>query len=1001
MLKPLSQFKTLFPIFLALSLTSCKSGTTSSFDLLGGDDSNIEQLTIDQALPDVSNVSLEIGESSVFSISARAPTPRQVSYTWTLDGIPVSNTGNTSITASLANIGTYTLKAAATDGLDIRERTWTVKVNGPPVITPVTTGTTKVSTTAFRNITATASDPNGDTLTYTWTLNGSASAYLTGTNGTGTLTGDPSIAGTATVSLTVSDGTASTSYSWPAEINYFPDACNTLSTGSICTYGGNPHKGNGVAVNNTTFPLRLAPLGHTQDALGNVFISDNDHYVIWYWNKTGAAVTRLGTTIAANTIQVVAGTGELATGSAGLPALQSPLNQPRGLWYNDLTGTLYIAEYGSSRVKFVNSSGTVFIGMGTTASNVDGDLAYNHQCSNPSSMFHYSGSLYIACYGSHRIKRWDLATDLGYHVAGSGANNVTGTNVAPTAGGTGNPYTLFVNADGIYIGTWTGDVIRYVNTTGAPKTFWSGNADQVTVNANSINTIAGDGGTGAIPLSANPRSIPLNNPTGIVVRNSNEIYVIVQGRHNVVLFNDSPVGITIDGVAIASKTAGRLNHASGGYSGGASNISVSKMNQPYDLSIDVNDSDSLIVSDYVNRRVRSIDLSSEKIVDLAGSGNGKAGTIGATSAPSQEHYFNTPGGLTFNNSTGDLYFVDMNNYMIRQIDKIGIISTPLGRGAGDPSIDNDIPSNTLFRTNSDGTNNVMNGIELLSDGSLIQINAANTANNFRVWNRTGADKTYYSIFVQNNRVNTVGGDWTLGAGNGASGQLGTDTQLNYPTSVRANGTSLFVVDSANHCIRELTAPGTMNTVLGLCGTSGDPVSQNLVAASARFFRPKDIAFDSANNMYISDYSNNKIRFWNRGGTPVTIGSVTIPAGNVATIACFSGGGGSASEGIQSLTSRCDTPTGLAYDSVSNRLCYSQKNRHNVRCISIATGIVNTVAGLPEASPRAGSTLDLTQEGISGTNAPLYNPTGIAFDAFGDLYISDSTNHVIKKVKLSP
>ena len=209
----------------------------------------------------------------------------------------------------------------------------------------------------------------------------------------------------------------------------------------------------------------------------------------------------------------------------------------------------------------------------------------------------------------------------------------------------------------------------------------------------------------------------------------------------------------------------------------------------------------------------------------------------------------------------------------------------------------------------------------------------------------GAADDFYGAFVQNERVNGVGGDWVAGVGNGASGQPGLSTQLNFPISVRAHGTSLFVVDSANHCIRELTSTGIMNSVLGTCGTSGDPVSQNLAAASALFFRPKDIAFDVNGNMFISDYSNNKIRFWNRGGSSVTIGAITIPAGNVATIGCFSGGTGSVSEGVLASTARCDTPTGLAYHN--GRLCYSQRGRHNVRCINL-TG-TNTVAGYPEAS----------------------------------------------------
>ncbi|MCJ8277547.1 MAG: hypothetical protein MJK18_11950, partial [Bdellovibrionales bacterium] len=90
--------------------------------------------------------------------------------------------------------------------------------------------------------------------------------------------------------------------------------------------------------------------------------------------------------------------------------------------------------------------------------------------------------------------------------------------------------------------------------------------------------------------------------------------------------------------------------------------------------------------------------------------------------------------------------------------------------------------------------------------------------------------------------------------------------------------------------------------------------------------------------------------------------------------------------------------GLALNG--NNLCYAQRNRHNVRCIDLTTGLVNTVAGNPEAAPRSGSIFDFSQEGISATSATLSYPSNITFDAQGDMYISDTYNHLIRKVKLS-
>ncbi len=993
----LSHFRTLLFGAIAVTLLSCKK-SDSAFDILGGDDTNIDQLTIEQTLPDVASLTLEVGQDETFFVLAKAPSQRTVSYSWQVDGSLVNTTASFLFAATNLNIGVHEIKISVSDGVDVRERVWSVKVNGAPLITPVTTGTPRVSLGAAVNISATASDPNNDTLIYTWTLNGLSSSYLVGTTGTATLTGDASIIGAFTITLTVSDGTASTSHSWNAEANYFPQACNTLQQNQICTYGGGPHKGNGLAHNNTTYPLRLRPIGHAQDALGNVFLSDLDNNVVWYWNKTASDVTRIGVVIAANTVRVVAGTGDAASGAAGIPALQSELNNPRGLWYNDLTDTLYIAEYSGSRVKYVNSAGIVFIGMGAAGLHTDGSLAYNHNCSNPATLSYYSGSLYVACTGAHRVKRWDLATDLAYMTAGTGSNNVTGNGVAPTSGGVGNVYGLHVDATGIYMTSLTGHNVRYINTTGVSRTFWAGNPDQVIVGNGLMSTIAGNGATGVPPVAANPLSMPIGNPSGIAVRNGgNELYVTARSRHSIVLFNNTASDITIGGRTFVAKTAGRMNSGTASYNGSSVVVPSAHLNEPYSISVDVLDPTRILFTDYSNYRLREVDLALERVVALAGSGRGKSGYYGDLPLPTMDHLFNVPGGVAVDNTAGEVYFVDMTNYGVRRITRYGIISTVMGKGAGDPTIDNDFAPNLLLRTQYDATNNVMNGVEILSNGSILQINGA--GHNFRYWNRTPTDDTFFNTFIQQDRVNTVGGNYVAGVGNGASGQQGVDTQLNFPSSVRAYGTSLFVVDSANHCIRELTSTGVMNNVLGTCGTSGDPVSQNLAAGSALFNRPRDIAFDNNGNMFLSDYSNHKIRFWNRGAIPVSIGAITVPAGNVATIGCFSGGTGSVSEGVLASTSRCDTPTGLAFQT--GRLCYSQRGRHNVRCINLTTGTVNTVAGYPEASPRAGTTLDFAQEGVAGTQATLNNPTGLAFDSNGDLYISDSSNHVIKKLKLSP
>jgi hypothetical protein len=507
-------------IILMLIFVSCKSEDTS-LDLLGGDTgtsdlvSVVEDLEIISSIPEGSNITIEIGQSRDFAITAIAPAGNTVVYSWTYDGSPVAAVNTYQITGALPDVGNHTLIASATDGVTTKTRTWNIKINGPPTVTNVTTGTPTVAFDASINITASATDPNSDSLTYEWFLNGATSPQLTGSGPTGTLTGAAGLVGPNTVTVEVSDGTQTNSYTWDVEVNYFPQACNELTTGQICTYAGSPHKGNGLAFNNAQYPLRFRPRVMTQDALGNLFIGDLDHNVVWYWNNTAAPVTRMSQVIAPGVVQVVAGTGEDASGPAGVPATQSPLNSPEGLWYDDASDRLYISETGGNQVKYVDTNGIVFVGLGGGASHLDGDTAFTHDCDSPRHLYGFGTDLYVACYNEHRVKRWDLSSDLAYTVAGDGDADDDGEDVAATAGGVRRPHGLFVDANGIYITLYDRQHVRFVNTTGAPIVFWNGNPDQVTVNPGNIATIMGDGGNGGTPTPGDPLSSDVGEPTSV------------------------------------------------------------------------------------------------------------------------------------------------------------------------------------------------------------------------------------------------------------------------------------------------------------------------------------------------------------------------------------------------------------------------------------------------------------------------------------------------------
>ena len=134
-----------------------------------------------------------------------------------------------------------------------------------------------------------------------------------------------------------------------------------------------------------------------------------------------------------------------------------------------------------------------------------------------------------------------------------------------------------------------------------------------------------------------------------------------------------------------------------------------------------------------------------------------------------------------------------------------------------------------------------------------------------------------------------------------------------------------------------------------------------------------IAVDSEDNIYLAHRSKNRIRKIDKNGIITTI------AGNGE--AGFSGDGGPA------IQASLNNPAGLAFDEDGN-LYIADRNNHRIRKIS-PHGIITTVAGNGIA--------DFDGDDGPATDASLNLPSGVACDAEGNLYISDRSNHRIRKV----
>ena len=179
--------------------------------------------------------------------------------------------------------------------------------------------------------------------------------------------------------------------------------------------------------------------------------------------------------------------------------------------------------------------------------------------------------------------------------------------------------------------------------------------------------------------------------------------------------------------------------------------------------------------------------------------------------------------------------------------------------------------------------------------------------------------------------------------------------------------NVFVVDSSNFTIRKLTPIGSnwvSSTIAGSPGVSGSADGTN---ANALFYGPICVAADRSGNLFVTD-ANQTVRKISRVSTNWVTTTIAGSAGN------FGNADGTNND------ARFHDPFGVAADQ-SGRVYVSEFQNGTIRMLTpIGTNWVSsTIAGLAGVN-----------ELIDGTNnsARFMNPTSLALDSTGDLYLSD-------------
>jgi len=236
---------------------------------------------------------------------------------------------------------------------------------------------------------------------------------------------------------------------------------------------------------------------------------------------------------------------------------------------------------------------------------------------------------------------------------------------------------------------------------------------------------------------------------------------------------------------------------------------------------------------------------------------------------------------------------------------------------------------------------------------------------------TGNDITLTRVAGAGQVTNSNNYLWSNFAGStggaGAQDGLLAEAGFNTPEGVAVDSVgNIYVADTQNSTIRKVTSGGVATT---LAGTKRSIGSTDGTGSAARFQKPIGVAVDGAGNVYVADS-------WNRTIRKVTpVGVVTTLAGSAGIIGSADGTGSAA---------RFYYPTGVAVDSAGNIYVADQARIRKVT----SAGVVTTLAGSYGVNGSADGT---------GSAALFHSLYGVALDAAGNVYVTDSYNHTIRKV----
>jgi NHL repeat len=211
------------------------------------------------------------------------------------------------------------------------------------------------------------------------------------------------------------------------------------------------------------------------------------------------------------------------------------------------------------------------------------------------------------------------------------------------------------------------------------------------------------------------------------------------------------------------------------------------------------------------------------------------------------------------------------------------------------------------------------------------------------------------------------------------GNAATTLGLYYPEGVAANNGEVFISNTNDNLIGELSGSPLAPSILAGSYQGYGETGDSGPASSATLYSPGGIAVDSAGDVFIADTEDNVVR--------EVLGPKSSDPGEIIR-AAGTGTAGYSGDGSPATAAELDSPQAVAVDS-SGDLFIADTYNNVIREVT-PNGVITTLAG--------NGTAGYSGDNGPATSAELNDPSGVAVDALGNVYIADTSNSVIRRVQ---